>query len=56
MKYYILIPQSGNVGTRNPTKSYDMMSSQDENFMKTILRKRKKENYDRYKKAFLVKI
>jgi hypothetical protein len=50
----ILIPINGSEGTRNPDHRYDMMSSNDKKFMKKILRKRKRENPEIYKTAFLV--
>ncbi len=52
-KYYILIPTTGSAGTRDPQTRYDMMSSEDKDFMEQVLKKRKKEKPEIYKTAFL---
>ena len=53
MKYYIAYPINGCAGTRNPTHGHEMMASEDLEFMQQVLKKRKKENPQKFKKAFL---
>jgi hypothetical protein len=53
MNYYLVYPINGNAGTRNPAHGYDLMSSKDLDFMKSVLKKRKKENPEKFSKAFL---
>lgn len=51
--YYIVYPIEGSAGTRNPCHGYDMMSSENLEFMQEVLKNRKKENPKKFKKAFL---
>tara|TARA_R110000868_G_scaffold157611_1_gene384997 strand:- start:606 stop:800 length:195 start_codon:yes stop_codon:yes gene_type:complete len=53
MNYYICYPINGGAGTRNPCHGYEMISSKDLSFMKEVLKKRKKEDGEKYKKAFI---
>ena len=51
--YYVIYPINGSAGTRNPTHGYLPFSSKDIEFMKDVLKTRKKENPEKFKRAFI---